>query len=186
MKTETLPAISQRDLFDLYDHTCADCGSLYQTSHRRSTYCALCASLRTGPVGAATVVCPGCQVKHNIPILAPTKLCGPCRIDLDITASALRCQLDAAQHSADTAYDRLSAALAHATPEARVRYDGACERCVEWSTERWQRARDAAIAKGDDLSPLLAAQLAWAVAAVALDCARAEVDSGLAAVEDAR
>ena len=169
------------DLFALTTHVCADCGQSFATS-RGAKRCATCASLRTGAVGAATVVCPACQVEHQIPILAPTKLCQACRADPVMTRMTLESNLAYAQCHADEAWLKLDATLAHADPTDYARYDAACEKAAAWPSDRWQRARDAAIAKGDGLSPLLAARLAWDDAATALDQVRAEVVQGLAEI----
>lgn len=167
------------DLFFLKTNVCDRCGATFETS-RRSRLCALCA----GP--QATVRCPGCNVEHQVPVLAPHKLCKCCTVDLELTASSLRARLDLAQAAADNAWTRLDADLAHADDADRERYDAACERAAEWEAERWARARDAAIAKDDGLSPLLAARLAWDDAATALDRVKAEVERGLEEVERAR
>lgn len=181
----TEPITDDDDLFDLIEQTCTDCGATFSTS-RRATRCALCASLRSGEVGPATVLCPGCGVEHQVPVLAPHKLCKCCTVDLEMTAGALRARLDAAQAAADEAWERMDADLAHADDSDRARYDAACERAAEWEADRWARARDAAIAKGDGLSPLLVARLRLDDAVLALDRAKAEVALGLDEVERAQ
>lgn len=178
-------SIEDDDLFILIPQTCADCGQPFQTS-RRNTHCATCTSLRAGQVGPATVMCPACRVDHQVPILAKHKLCGPCGADLVMTKMHLESTLNYAQCHTDEAWLRLDADLAHADEADRARYDAAMERAAEWPLTRWQRARDAAIAKADGLAPLLAARLAWDVAAATLDRVRAEVAEGLAEVERAR
>jgi hypothetical protein len=172
------------DLFTLSTHTCTDCGQAFESS-RPAHRCAMCTALRSGDVGPATVVCPGCGAEHKVPILADHKLCGPCRADLVLTKMALESTLNAAQCRADEAWLRLDADLAHADAADRARYDAAMERAAEWGAERWQRARDAAIAKADGLSPLLAARRAWDEAAAALDQVRSDVQLGLEEVERA-
>lgn len=184
MNTVPLPPITRaeretEDMFFLHANVCTRCGATFETS-RRSRLCAICA----GP--QATVRCPGCDLGHQVPVLAAHKLCKACCVDLELTASALRARLDAAQFAADEAWTRLDADLAHADATDRARYDAACEKAATWGADRWARARDAAIAKGDGLSPLLAARLAWDEAAVALDAARAAVAYGLEEVERAR
>lgn len=178
-------AEEQDNLFTLTAQTCADCGSTFESS-RRNTRCALCASLRTGQVGPAVVQCPACGLEHKVPVLAPHKLCVCCLSDLVLTKMSLESTLNAAQCRADEAWLRLDADLAHADATDRARYDAACEKAAEWDADRWARARDAAIAKGDGLSPLLTARAAWDEAATALDRVRAEVELGLAEVERAK
>ena len=169
MITATDPTI---DLFTLRTNICGDCGASFETS-RPARLCALCAGPR------ATVACPACGLEHQVPVLAPTKLCGPCRVDPVMTRMSLESRLAAAQCRADEAWLRLDADVAHADAADRARYDAACEKAAEWSPERWAKARDAAIAKGDGLSPLLTARQRWDEAAATLDQVRAAVEVGL-------
>lgn len=167
----------QDDLFALRDHTCTDCGQAFQTS-RRAARCALCASLRTGQVGPATVQCPGCGVEHQIPILAPHKRCPACA-----DPEVLRARLEQAEEAATAAYTRLDADYAHADDQDRARYDAACEarasglwrgqaRPASFFAQQWE----AAITRNDGLSPLLRARLAWDDASATLERARAAVE----------
>lgn len=147
------------DLFTLTAQTCTDCGQPFESS-RRSPRCALCASLRSGQVGAATVVCVACELEHQIPILAPTKLCGPCRLDPAITASSLRARLAAADAAYADTVARLDADLAHATATDVARYRAALSQEAAWGPERFGRNVQAAITRGDGLAPLLVALIA--------------------------
>jgi hypothetical protein len=187
MKVVDLPPITaaereQDDLFVTRTLVCGGCGAEFTTTNPRAA--ARCAECNAGL--KVKVVCPACGVETIIGLLAATKLCAPCQVDLEWTTTALRVRLDHAQAAADAAWTRLDADLAHADPIDRARYDAALERAAEWSAERWSKARDAAIAKGDGLSPLLAARLAWDDAAAALDREKAAVALGLDEVERAR
>jgi hypothetical protein len=151
----TQPIDPTDDLFTLHTHTCVDCGETFATSHP-ATRCALCASLRTGQVGAATVQCPGCDVEHQIAILAPHKFCRDCAADLPAT-------LDRLLAEADALAARLDADVAHADAATQARFSAAVQMLhtgelggrglsLEQVRAAWAKAR----AKGDDLSALLA------------------------------
>lgn len=172
----------QDDLFVTRTLVCGGCGAEFTTTNPRAAdRCAECnAGLKV------KVICPACRVETIIGLLADIKLCAPCQVDLVMTAGALRARLDAAQTAADAAWEHLGADLAHADDADRARYDAACEKAAEWASDRWVRARDTAIAKGDGLSPLLAARAAWDDAATALDKVKAEVQAGLEEVERAK
>lgn len=176
----------------LIEQTCADCGAQFETS-RRSTYCALCVSLRAGQVGPATVQCPGCGMEHQIPVLAPHKLCKCCVVDLEMTAGALRARLEQAEQALDEALTRLDADLAHANAGDHARYEAAVEargsglwrgeaRPAAFFAQQWQTA----IARNDGLSPLLRARLAYDAAGEAWETAQREVAIGLEECERAR
>jgi hypothetical protein len=184
----TMPLDDADDLFDLHPHTCADCGESFATSSRTATRCASCASLRSGQVGPATVQCPACGKEHQIPVLSPTKLCGPCRLDPVMTLAACRARLDAAQAESDAAWERQIADLAHADEKDRARYDAAVELRTTGAlngktyppalrSAAWHNA----LAAADGLSPLLAGYDRWQAAVVALEAAQ----TALAAVEEA-
>jgi hypothetical protein len=143
------------DLFALTTHTCVDCGASFSTS-RRATRCALCASLASGAVGPATVVCPGCDVTHQIAVLAPHKFCRDCAADLPATLDRLLAEADALSA-------RLDADVAHADEATQARFSAAVQMLhtgelggrglsLEQVRAAWAKAR----AKGDDLSALLA------------------------------
>jgi hypothetical protein len=172
------------ELFTDRTLVCGGCGETFTTTNPRARErCALCnAGLKV------KVVCPVCDLEHAAPLLADTKLCGPCRVDLVMTLSSAHARLRDAQAAADAAHTRLGADLAHADDRDRDRYDAA--RTLAETGElngrgyteaqraaAWQRALD----RGDGLSALLAAWDAWSAAAAALDQARAAV----AAVEEA-
>src|SRR5262245_2231246 len=149
------------DLFALQTHTCADCGASFQTS-RRAARCATCASLRTGPVGAATVVCPVCGLEHQIPILKPHKLCLSCAADMPMTLASARVRFDDAKETADALSTRLDADTAHADEATQARFAAAVQMLItgRWGDKQLTTAQcrakwDAAIAKGDDLGALL-------------------------------
>lgn len=112
------------DLFALPEQTCADCGQKF-TSSRRAVRCALCASLRSGEVGAASVECPACGIQHGIPILSPTKLCGPCRIDPVMTLASCQARLSQARVAWLELDERLQADYAHADDALRTRFEAA-------------------------------------------------------------
>jgi hypothetical protein len=175
------------DLFALRPQTCADCGATFETS-RRASRCALCASLRSGQVGPATVVCPVCDLEHQIPILAPHKLCGPCRVDLVMTLASARARLEDAQAAADRLSARLDADAAHADDATRARFEAAVTMLVtgqyggrQLTVEQVKAAWAKAKARGDDLAALLA--LYDAAAAAALKQQRAA--AAAAAAEEA-
>ena len=180
-------------LFDLIEHVCTDCAQPFRSSARAASYCALCASLRKGQVGPATVQCPACGLEHQVPVLAPHKLCRPCAADPELTAHALRARLEAAEAALDAATTRLDADLAHADAPDQARYEAAVEargrglwkgeaRTPTFFAQQWA----AAIARGDGLAPLLAARLAYDDAGAQWQAAQRQAEAGLAEVERAR
>lgn len=185
MKIAELPpitAVDRDDLFTEYTLVCGGCGATFTTTNPRTG--ARCVECNAGL--KARVVCPACDLTHVIPILAPTKLCGPCRVDLDMTAAALRARLAAADAAYTEACARLDVDLAHADPADQARYATALDQEEAWGPERFGRALAAAIARGDGLSPLLRALLAQRAANDAAGVVAAACWQGLAAVEEAR
>lgn len=182
--------LEQDDLFALPPRTCQDCGEEFRTS-KPASRCATCASLRSGPVGPATVECPACGVEHQIPILSPTKFCGPCRTDLVMTKGAVEAELEAAHIRAGEAKITLTDALAHAAPADRARYDAAVEARAsgiwqgkQYKPETIERLWATALAANDGLAALLAAHDAQLVAEQTLT--QAVVRGGVALAEIAR
>lgn len=138
--------VEDDDLFTLIPQTCADCQQPFAAS-RRAARCALCASLRNGQVGAATVVCPACGVEHQIAILAPHKFCPAC-VAAAAEADDLAARLDAdVAHTDDTTRARFEAAVAL----LQTGVLGERQLTTEQVRAAWQRAID----RADDLSPLL-------------------------------
>lgn len=149
------------DLFILHTQTCADCGVTFQTS-RRNRQCAICASLRTGQVGAATVVCPVCGVEHQVPILAPHKLCKDCGTDLELTKVDALSRLREAQEAASALSTRLDADVAHADEPTQARFQAAVALrqtgqlgAASYTQAQIDAAWARALTKGDALSALL-------------------------------
>ena len=181
--------LEQDNLFALVDQTCADCGTAFSTS-RRTARCALCASLRSGQVGAATVECPACGVEHQVPVLAPTKLCGPCRLDPLLTLAGAQARLDAAREAWLAVDERLQADYAHADTKLQARYDAAVtlrnhgtlgeQRYTPAQVDAaWSRA----LGRADSLSALLARYDAAQAAALALKAAQQAVRAVEEAIE---
>lgn len=153
--------VTDDDLFTLRDQTCADCGAIFSTS-RRALRCATCASLRTGQVGAATVVCPVCDLEHQIPILKPHKLCLSCSADMTMTLASARNRYDDAVFDANALSTRLDADVAHADEATRARFEAAVGMLAtgqlggrQLTTDQVAAAWAKALTKQDDLSPLL-------------------------------
>ena len=157
----TEPIEEQNDLFTLIDQTCADCGQAFQSS-RKNKYCATCASLRTGQVGAATVECPACSIEHQIPILKPHKLCLSCSADMTMTLAMAQARYDDARAAFVERHERLMADYAHADEQLQTRYDAAVtlrnhgtlgdkQYTVEQARAAWAKALE----RGDDLAALL-------------------------------
>lgn len=169
------------DLFTLIAQTCADCGQPFEAS-RRTPRCAICASLRTGQVGAATVQCPVCGIEHQIPILAPHKLCRLCAADMTATLTSAQQRYDLAREAADALSVQLDADVAHADERTQARFEAAV---AMLETGRWGdlqlsvaqcRAKwDKAKAAGDALSALLGLYDRAARAALAVERAGAAV-----------
>lgn len=149
-------------LFDLIPQSCADCGQSFAAS-RRARWCALCAALRSGQVGPASVVCPGCGVAHQVPVLAPTKLCGPCRVDPALTLAGARAREEQARAAWLALDERLQADYAHADDALRTRFENAVTLRNHgtlggqpYTPAQVQAAWTKALGRGDDLSALLA------------------------------
>jgi len=159
----TTPIQEGDDLFSLREQTCADCGALFETS-RAAARCALCASLRSGQVGPATVLCPICGIEHQIPVLAPHKLCPVCVADPELCQANIAADL---QRAEDAYTDTLIAIehVANDTTDAdHERYNTAVEarRTGKIAGRQYSAAQIAAswarsLQAGDGLSPLLAA-----------------------------
>jgi hypothetical protein len=174
-------------LFTLIAQTCADCGQPFEAS-RRTPRCATCASLRTGQVGAATVVCPVCDIEHQIPILKPHKLCLSCSADMTMTLASARVRYDRAREAADALSVQLDADVAHADDATQARFAAAVALRItgrHGETTYTQTQVDAAwrraLEKGDTLSALLSLYDRAAAAALAVERAGA----AMRAVEEA-
>jgi hypothetical protein len=161
-------------MFALQAQTCADCGKAFSTS-QPAALCATCASLRAGPVGPATVQCPICGIEHQIPILSPSKLCGPCRVDPELCRANIAADVARAEAAWAEAAERLNTAVDVAS-EANVRRFNVAVAAKETGrmggkhytpaqmAQSWARA----LAAGDGLSVLLAAHEALQAAAAEL------------------
>lgn len=181
--------VEDDDLFVLKTQTCTDCGETFKAS-RRSPRCALCASLRSGQVGPATVQCPVCDLEHQIPILAPHKLCKCCSADMAMTLASARARLEDAQAAADRLSARLDADVAHADEATRARFEAAVVMLItgqfagrQLSTEQVRAAWEKAKARGDDLAALLSLYDEAAAAALAQQRAAAAVRAAEEAME---
>ena len=168
----TQPLDDADDLFDLIKQTCADCGQSFQSS-RHAARCALCASLRGGQVGAATVQCPACGIEHQIPIMKPHNLCLSCSADMEMTLAYARNRYDDAVSNANALSARLDADVAHADDATRTRFEAAVTMLAtgrlgdrQLTTEQVRAAWDKALTKDDELSVLLALYDAAAAAAL--------------------
>jgi hypothetical protein len=144
------------DLFDLKEYICADCRQPFQTS-RHSLRCAMCQSLRQGQVGPATVICPGCDREHRIPVLAPHRLCPSCAADLDATERHIKETLAAAELRFQNAIDAWTAAYAQADPCDQERYH-VVEEARAANAPGFAAKYQKALMKGDGLSALLKAK----------------------------
>lgn len=150
------------ELFQLHTQTCTDCGQAFSTS-RRAPRCALCASLRTGQVGAATAICPACNIEHQVPILAPHKLCKDCGADLELTKVDVLSRLREAHDAADALSAQLDADVAHADEGTQARFTAAIALRQtgqlgeqQYTQQQVDAAWARALGKADDLAPLLA------------------------------
>lgn len=143
------------DLFTLQSNVCDRCGATFETG-RRSRFCALCAGPR------ATVQCPACDLTHEVPILAPHKLCLSCSADMEMTLASARVRFDQAKEQADALSVQLDADVAHADEKTRERFAAAVAARFtgqlgdrQLTTDQVSAAWAKALERGDDLSPLL-------------------------------
>ena len=173
-KFGTTPIEEGDDLFLLQGQTCADCGNAFLTSQPASR-CALCAALRSGQVGPATVLCSICGIEYQVPVLAPHKLCGVCAADLPLAASNIAADLQKAENAWNNAALFLNEALEDATEADRRRFDVAvaARETGKVAGRTYSAAQLAgswarALVAGDGLSPLLAAHNALKEAAAAM------------------
>lgn len=183
--------ITQDELFDQIAQTCQDCGASFSSS-RHGPHCATCLSLRNGLVGPATVVCPVCRAEHTIPVLAPSRLCDLCRVDLARCRVNIAADLEAAEKNCIDVLVAMKQAADQATDQERDRYNAALElreTCAlngrRYTPAQVERSWSRAMAAGDGLATLLMAHEARAAAEQQLGAARTWARSALEEVERA-
>lgn len=181
-KFGTAPVEEGDEFFILRSLICVDCKQVFEAS-RHSLRCATCRSLRQGQVGPATVTCLVCDEEHQVPVLAPHRLCPTCAADLDATERHIRETLETAEQALTDAWEHWDADLAHS--DDKERYAKVCAARVEGAAgfaEKYARA----LAKGDGLSALLKQSEAVAALITATERTRAWAERALEEVEAAR
>lgn len=191
MNTVPLPPIThadddQDDLFAERTLECQGCGASFTTtSPRASDRCVECkAGLKV------KVVCPVCDLIHAVALLAPHKLCLSCSADMTMTLASACVRLENAQAAADARSARLDADVAHADEKIRARFEAAVGMLTtgqlgdrQLTPKQVRAAWEKALAKGDDLSPLLALYDAAATAALTQQRASVAVRAAMEAME---
>lgn len=117
-------------------------------------------TLRRTLIATARITCRVCERQAEQPIETAGLLCPLCREDLDATVRHIHEVLSAAHARFLAAYDRLSAAEAHADERTYARYENVREHLAaaaegRVSAESVRRRYDEAKARGDSLSALL-------------------------------
>lgn len=174
------------NLFTERTLVCQGCGATFTTTNpRQGMRCALCnAGLMV------KVICPACDIEHQIPILKPHKLCLSCSADMTMTLASARVRLERACEEALVVSVRLDADVAHADAATQARFEAAVQMLFtgqlagrQLTIEQVRAAWSKACAKGDDLSALLALYDRAQAAALAQQRAEAAVQAVEEAVE---